>query len=302
MVDKKNKPIYLDYAKLRDFMRNGYIRCPQNAYIGNDFAVLRSIRNMKKYIFSFNQPYRLPELRVGRVVSGWGRVNANLIDYDFHAGMLIYLKGGSIIQPLSFSDDFDMEAVSVSDDLLPLLFNGRVPSCFVSGATSNLINIPQSESEIIHRMIDMLWDIVHHTEFGAQVSCHLLTSVLCVYQHVYDRTLSKVRSSTSREQATFLRFINLVHQYSKTERSLSFYADKMCLSQHYLGTLVRSASGYTPKEWIERSVVSEAKVMLKYTDLLTYQIADDLNFPNVSFFCKFFKRITGLTPLEYQRS
>lgn len=41
--------------------------------------------------------------------------------------MLLYVKGGSIVQPNTFSPDFDMEAISVSDDLLQLLFNGRVP-------------------------------------------------------------------------------------------------------------------------------------------------------------------------------
>jgi len=69
-----------------------------------------------------------------------------------------------------------------------------------------------------------------------------------------------------------------------------------------LGTLIREASGTTAKEWIERSVIAEAKVRLKNSDMLTYQISDELNFPNVSFFCKFFKRLTGMTPLEYQRS
>ena len=41
---------------------------------------------------------------------------------------------------------------------------------------------------------------------------------------------------------------------------------------------------------------------MKLCDLKNYQISDELNFPNPSFFCKFFKRMTGMTPQEYQKS
>ena len=53
-------------------------------------------------------------------------------------------------------------------------------------------------------------------------------------------------------------------------------------------------------EWVNQAVILEAKVLLKHSDLLTYQIAD--HFPNPSFFSKFFKRMTGMTPQEYQRT
>ena len=55
-------------------------------------------------------------------------------------------------------------------------------------------------------------------------------------------------------------------------------------------------------QWINQSVVLEAKVLLKHSDLLIFQISDELNFPNPSFFSKFFKRMTGMTPAEYQKT
>ena len=57
----------------------------------------------------------------------------------------------------------------------------------------------------------------------------------------------------------------------------------------------------TVMEWINQSVILEAKVLLKHSNLLVYQISDELHFPNPSFFCKFFKRMTGMTPQEYQK-
>ena len=54
-------------------------------------------------------------------------------------------------------------------------------------------------------------------------------------------------------------------------------------------------------QWINKAVILEAKVLLKHSNLLVFQISDELNFPNPSFFSKFFKRMTGMTPAEYQK-
>ena len=76
----------------------------------------------------------------------------------------------------------------------------------------------------------------------------------------------------------------------------------LCLSPRYLSSVIRDVSGRTVVEWVNQAVILEAKVLLKHSDLLTYQIADELHFPNPSFFSKFFKRMTGMTPQEYQRT
>lgn len=301
MMEKKSKPIKLDFSTLRDYVRDGYIRFPKHAYIAEDFAVLNSFKQVANTRMVKGQPYRLDELRIVRVISGHGNITINLIENEVKEGMMMYVKDGSIVQSNYFSDDFDLEAVSVSNDLLQLLYHGRVPSCFINEPESNLFHISQSESDVLHQLISTLWMVVYQRELGKGVIYGLLNASLCFFENVYARSSTNTISMKNHDQSVFMKFINLVHQYSKKERRLLFYADKMCLSQHYLSTLIREASGSTAKEWIERSVIAEAKVMLKNTDMLTYQISDELNFPNVSFFCKYFKRITGLTPLEYQR-
>lgn len=55
-------------------------------------------------------------------------------------------------------------------------------------------------------------------------------------------------------------------------------------------------------EWIEDSVILEAKTMLKHTDLSIQEITYKLNFPTQTFFGKYFKRITGMSPKQYKNS
>ncbi|KAA5414161.1 AraC family transcriptional regulator [Bacteroides cellulosilyticus] len=85
----------------------------------------------------------------------------------------------------------------------------------------------------------------------------------------------------------------------KKEKVL-YYADRLHLSAGYLSTIIKRVSGKTAAEWIDDYVTLEAKALLKSTNLTIQQISDELNFPSQSFFGKYFKRITGLSPKEYR--
>lgn len=91
-----------------------------------------------------------------------------------------------------------------------------------------------------------------------------------------------------------------MNQYALRERNVAFYAEHLCLTPRYLGTLIREVSDHTVMDWINEAVIQEAKILLLHSDKLVYQIADELNFPNPSFFSKFFHRMTGKTPNEYR--
>ena len=65
-------------------------------------------------------------------------------------------------------------------------------------------------------------------------------------------------------------------------------------------SVIREVSGQTVMQWIHRHIIQQAKLQLKYSDLPVWQIAESLNFPNPSFFSKFFKRETGMTPNEFR--
>ena len=83
---------------------------------------------------------------------------------------------------------------------------------------------------------------------------------------------------------------------------MAFYADKMCLTDRYLGTVVKAVSGQTGKEWIDRALITSAKVLLKHSDKSIAQIAEELDFLTVSFFCKYFKRLTQITPNQFRQA
>ena len=107
-----------------------------------------------------------------------------------------------------------------------------------------------------------------------------------------------VRTSADNISRAFLK---MVKDNFRSERQLKYYADMLCITPRYLSRVVKDTTGSTAADWIERYVVLEARALLKSTDMTIQQISDYLNFPSQTFFGKYFKRRTGLSPKEYRR-
>lgn len=134
----------------------------------------------------------------------------------------------------------------------------------------------------------------------------LVSSVLYVLGSAWKQNMQELKASgkiplPGRSKLIFDRFLSLVTEYHDTERNMSFYADRLCLTPKYLSKLIRQASGRSAPEWIDSFVILEAKNMLRYSDVPIKEIVYKLHFPNQSVFYKFFKSHTGMTPSEYRK-
>ena len=84
--------------------------------------------------------------------------------------------------------------------------------------------------------------------------------------------------------------------------SRGFYAEQMRLSAQHLCTTVKQQTGKTVADLIAEVVIMDAKALLKSTNMPIKEISISLNFPNVSFFGKYFKRYVGMSPQQYRNS
>ncbi len=105
----------------------------------------------------------------------------------------------------------------------------------------------------------------------------------------------------SRRTAYVQEFVRLVHLNYTKERSVLFYAGKLCVSPKYLSILVKETTGRSAAAWIDHFVIMEAKNLLRFSGKNVQQVAYALNFVNQSAFGKYFKHLTGMSPTEYQK-
>ena len=96
------------------------------------------------------------------------------------------------------------------------------------------------------------------------------------------------------------KFFKLVEDNYQKNLSVNEYAGKMAITPNHLTQTVNQLTGKTSSQIIKAKQVLEIKRLLVHTNLSVTEIANRLSFPDQSYFTKFFKRETGISPLQYR--
>lgn len=273
---------------------------PQLPIVRPQFAVLERSNSAFAESLDIDTPIRFLEPRFGLLRKGKLRGVINLIDRTLEAPTLVFLAGGTIIQPLECSGDFEIQGFMLESELLTEIFQNRLPPTFNGQVQDFFLSADASTIDKISQIFQSLIAIVKETDYNREVAKSLFAAILYLYDEAYRRHEVIGGKSKSRERELFDSFIPLVNQYARSEHNIAFYADKLCITERYLSRVVKGVSGLSAKEWIDRALITEAKVMLKHGNITVAGIADELNFPNPGFFNKFFKRLVGITPNAYR--
>jgi len=292
----------MDMSRMRDIFANNLSQIRENVFFSNELAMLHGDPKVFRLIVQQQPPFVINDHRLGMITRGEGDVNFNLVDRHLSAGTLIYLGPGTIIHPIRFSDDLEIHGIGLFADFpmpfapenLPTAFNGQVRD----------FQLPISEADIVtaRNILDALWQLVHQKDYHRPTVSSLVAALMHHYDRLFHQYADTLSATRSREQTIFDRFIQLVNQRCCEHHQIAYYAERMCLTERYLGTVVRQTTGTTAKDWIDRALITQAKVLLRHTDKSVSQISEELSFPNSSFFSKYFKRLTSMTPLEYKNN
>lgn len=170
------------------------------------------------------------------------------------------------------------------------------------------ISLSQKECQKVCKAMGMLTDYIKD-ETETPFKSSIIKSALGTFAYIIaDTIFAHMPSieydlrSMKREKEHFNTFIKLLSENYTKEREVSWYADRMNLTPRYLTTTIRKVSGYTVSDWICRFIIKDAKYLLKRSDMTVQQVAYELNFPNQSFFGKYFKKHTGVSPGSYRSS
>ena len=84
-------------------------------------------------------------------------------------------------------------------------------------------------------------------------------------------------------------------------RNLNYYSSKLCITSKYLSNICKENSGKTAYDWIIEYAIEDINRLLSHSDMSIKEIANYLDFPNLSFFGKFVKAHLGCSPTEFRR-
>ncbi|MCQ2139618.1 MAG: AraC family transcriptional regulator [Bacteroidales bacterium] len=97
------------------------------------------------------------------------------------------------------------------------------------------------------------------------------------------------------------RFINLVEANAQKNRRMSFYSAQLGYNPKYLSSVVKKETGLSGQDLIDQYAILSAMAKLSYSHKSIKEISNEMEFPSQSDFGKFFKRMTGQSPLSYKK-
>lgn len=138
--------------------------------------------------------------------------------------------------------------------------------------------------------------------FRNVIAMNLLRSMMLDIYDKISRFYSKEEHTIeNRKEELYHKFMLLISEFSKEQRNVGFYAQKLCITPRYLAEITESIAKETPKETIDIYIIQEIKLILTFSEMTIQQIADYMNFPDQSYLGRYFKHHTGISPANYRK-
>ena len=302
MSDKRQKstlPAILFSEK--NVFKKGYI---------DDYIFAAEIRGEDHIVWS--KPRKPKYHLVIIVIEGYLKMVINGEKFHFGKRTYINLPTWSDIYEIEYGDGFQAMTTATDRSVVEDIFRNRnpFPPDFKFRIDHGLGGQIMEKRDLdilckdIRNMIDSLSNKNHY--FAEEVNYAyfyiLLTDMADMVWRRYGRYEPMHHTEMRRADGILKEFSELLVQNIKTETSVGFYAEKLCISKQYLSLIVKEKLRVTIGTVLASMRVEIAASMLRDPELSIQEVAEAMSFSDQSSFGKFFKKHTGLSPLKYRQN
>ena len=268
-----------------------------NVVVGEELALF-SFKHFIDELWA-NEPRKLQRAAIVLCTSGSCRIKINLEEHEIKAPQLVTLMPGQIFELLSDMNDLEGYVISLSKRFIDMINLPGWQHQYMKMYNNPITDINEEMLNSLRIFYAILYRAAKNDKnpFRQQIIENLIS---VFYYGGVSSLNSESESNLKYKNHIVANFLELVQQHYREERLIQYYAGRLCITPKYLSKLVKDHTGRAATDWIEQHVILEARAMLQSTDLSIQQIATTLNFPNQSFFGKYFKRATGVSPKQYR--
>lgn len=237
-------------------------------------------------------------------------------NYSVFPGSIIVIFGGQILESVYAEEGSKVIIVGINSEYIMTEIRGRHGRSLRQWVLHNqdpaTVSMDDDEAENFEKLCQSLKFIMKNS--GPDTADGILSGFTYIFaslllkwrkRDVAEEIVNPVETESgldySREKEVLVRFQNDVHNFSRKDRTVGFYARRQCVSEKHFSRLIKKASGQKPLEIIREYVVLDAKSLLLSGKYSVKQVAELLGFQNHSFFTRFFRNSTGKTPGEFMR-
>ena len=271
---------------------------PQNIDLMAGMDITGNIKHL------FKTPSKVPGYMFLLCFQGTCSITVHLTQYTMKKGTLLILLPDLYFQVLEQSDDCKFIFAGFATELV------RSSSLFSKSIEYTPFIFEKPVLQLDKKAFDLMYSYLRIIIKAKNTSNNILTqeqAALTFTQLILGlgnliKNGKSVNQQYNRNQEIVKELVRTVVMNYHTERNVSFYADKMHLSPQHLSTTIKKITGKTLTDIISSFIINDAKAKLKSTEMTIQEIAYSLNFPDISFFGKYFKRYTGMSPKQYRNT
>lgn len=301
-MDKQNKMLEMNFSEIPETITDA--RIDGQIMLFDNFGRFMD-PELRKLAEGYCFPTHTDITIIILCTKGETRIKVNLKEESVQQNNVLIILPGCIFEINYISQDFE-GAVMLLDSNVMLLNEDAVLSMSLRRYLSSHHNMLVSSDNIDYfkNLYCMIKHALQEKEnvFRSQIVskfCQILVYSAC---HIFLQSPPKgINQENNRKQEIFDKFIRVVESYYMKEHRIKFYADAMCLSAKYLSSVIKEVSGKYASDWVDEYIILEAKALLKQKGINIQMVSDKLNFPNQSFFGRYFKQHTGYSPKAYKK-
>jgi len=265
---------------------------------------------------SYNQPFyeldlfkshfRSDYLTVLLIVKGEITFSLNLEEYTAKQNSLVIVAPNAIKKIAVVSKDTIVSGVNFTIEFLTAI--GMPKNAvdlleYFSPHFSPLWNLDKKDASAVQRFVKQLHNriiLLNEHVYGKELLYHTFYIFLYEVYGLSNKYAAPFHHHMTRKENLVKNFTQLVQKQCSAQRKVNAFAEQLHITPKYLTETVKEITGKTAGEMIDDFVLLEAKLLLDNPALSIAEISDELHFSDQSFFGKFFKRHTGLSPREYR--
>ncbi|WP_313386980.1 helix-turn-helix transcriptional regulator [Chishuiella sp.] len=263
-------------------------------------VILSQQNNAKKKYTSHSRLF--DGLLLGFMVNGSMKSQIHFLEYEINKGDIAILQPRLMIDTKSLSEDAEIVTIGLSLDFIteyPVLrefvMNNQI-------RWQPVIRLQPEDMKLQNELLALIQNFYHKKTSSnkTQMLRHLIIVLINMISEVYSNSPNKKNLVKNRTHEIIDDFYLLISKYANQERSVVFYAKKLHLTPQYLSTFLKRETGKTVLQWIDYITILHAKTLLKSSNLSIKEISNELHFEETSIFCRYFKRVVGVSPKTYR--
>lgn len=235
-------------------------------------------------------------------LDGKAEIVINMQRYYLQKGDMCVITPNTMLKVAFRSEDFKGYTIALTQNFFNSINIPSSTSVYLYIKENPCISLSVEQQKNLLKFCNHLkeHDMREGHPFRHEISGLMVMTGIYEIIAIYKQKQPLKQQPYSRKNKLFLEFQQLIATHYNQHKMIDFYAEKLCVSSRYLSAVVKEISGLTASNCINRVVVMNVKNLLTNTEMTIQQISDEMNFPNPSFFTRYFKRMTGETPKAYR--